>query len=240
MFKLEHHQKIHTVLEALNSDFFKSIGAYFGGGTQLALQYGEYRWSKDIDFICPVGAGYKALRDALSERSYSVLFSHTEALKFPRDIRADQYGVRFPVEIDHTITKFEIVAEGRISLGKPTFLEWCSVPCLNFDDDCTEKLLANTDHWNDASIEARDLIDLAILRLQGRISTSAFDKANSAYDVEGSLRKSLEYFQSNSDLRTRYFNALNLKSPPLIIDGIDLLAADYSMPSTQRLNNEQD
>ncbi|MCB1674364.1 MAG: nucleotidyl transferase AbiEii/AbiGii toxin family protein [Pseudomonadales bacterium] len=57
MFELEHHQKIQRILNCLDADFFKEIGAYFGGGTLLSLRYGEYRWSKGIDFICPVGKG---------------------------------------------------------------------------------------------------------------------------------------------------------------------------------------
>ena len=187
MFEQEHHQKILSILNNLDSDFFREVGAYFGGGTQLALQYGEYRWSKDVDFICPVGAGYKLLRRAVSEDGYKALFSSFEGLEFPRDIKADQYGIRFAVIVAETPIKFEIVAEGRVVLGDPLELDWCPVPCLNFDDTCTEKQLSNADRWADESIESRDLIDLAILRLRGEISADAYDKANDAYEVETAL-----------------------------------------------------
>jgi hypothetical protein len=49
--RLEHHNKILTVLESLNSDILRKGSAYFGGGTLLAFEFEEYRWSKDIDFI---------------------------------------------------------------------------------------------------------------------------------------------------------------------------------------------
>lgn len=45
--------------------------AYFGGGTLLALDFEEYRWSKDVDFIASVGTqGYKYLRTVIFEGGY--------------------------------------------------------------------------------------------------------------------------------------------------------------------------
>jgi hypothetical protein len=239
MFKLAHHQKIATILRSLNGPYFDSIGAYFGGGTQLALQYDEYRWSKDIDFICPIGEGYKTLRSDISSTGYDALFSKREGLNFPREIRTDQYGVRFLVVIDDTPIKFEIVAEGRIQLGKPKHLSWCGIPSLNFDDACAEKLLANADRWNDSAIEARDLIDLSVLRLQNGISPEAWYKANNAYDVETPLGKALKNFQADANFRLKCFTALNVKSPSCIIDGIDLLAKDHALSPTIRRVSEE-
>jgi len=74
MFKLDHHQKVITILKALRSDFFIEISAYFGGGTLLTLSYGEYRWSEDIDFICPVGDGYRMLRSEIFDKNYKAIF----------------------------------------------------------------------------------------------------------------------------------------------------------------------
>jgi hypothetical protein len=60
IFRLAHHNKILKILESLNSDVLKKGSAYFGGGTLIALDFEEYRWSKDVDFICPVASlGYK-------------------------------------------------------------------------------------------------------------------------------------------------------------------------------------
>ncbi len=51
-FNVDHHNKILTILKSLDSNVLRDSNAYFGGGTLLALEFGEYRWSKDIDFIC--------------------------------------------------------------------------------------------------------------------------------------------------------------------------------------------
>lgn len=59
-FKLEHHNKILTLLKCLDSDILMKGSAYFGGGTLLTFEFEEYRWSKDVDFIASVGTqGYK-------------------------------------------------------------------------------------------------------------------------------------------------------------------------------------
>lgn len=57
MFKRDHHNKILKVLHAMNSDILAKSGAYFGGGTAIALQLDEYRESVDIDFLCDTTEG---------------------------------------------------------------------------------------------------------------------------------------------------------------------------------------
>ncbi|MEH2264187.1 MAG: nucleotidyl transferase AbiEii/AbiGii toxin family protein, partial [Nostoc sp.] len=54
---------------------------------------------------------------------------------------------------------------------------------LSFNDCFTSKLLSNSDRYMDNSVEARDLIDLAILRLQSPIPQASIDKAEKAYEV---------------------------------------------------------
>jgi hypothetical protein len=44
-----HHQMILRVLNALDPHLLERTRSYFGGGTLIALQHDEYRWSKDID-----------------------------------------------------------------------------------------------------------------------------------------------------------------------------------------------
>ena len=238
MFELEHHQKILKILNALNVEFCRDVSAYFGGGTLLALQYGEYRWSKDIDFICPLGAGYRKLRSDIADYGYAALFKDQSGIGLPREFKADQYGVRFAVVVDDTLIKFEMVAEGRIALDAPVYPEWCSLPCLSFADSCSEKLLSNADRWADAGIKSRDLIDLAMLRLQAEIPVSATDKAENAYPVIMPLLKALARFQSSPDYRRQCFAALQVKNPAQLMDGIDLLAADHELPPSTRTLSE--
>ncbi|MGB5631607.1 MAG: nucleotidyl transferase AbiEii/AbiGii toxin family protein, partial [Waterburya sp.] len=75
-FKLDHHNKILTILESFNQDLLNESFAYFGGGTLITLNFEEYRWSKDVDFICPVStSGYKNLRTAIYDGGHKALFS---------------------------------------------------------------------------------------------------------------------------------------------------------------------
>ncbi|MEM9275412.1 MAG: hypothetical protein AAGA80_20960 [Cyanobacteria bacterium P01_F01_bin.143] len=50
-FRLEHHNKILTILESFNQELLNRSFAYFGGGTLIALDFEEYCWSKDVDLI---------------------------------------------------------------------------------------------------------------------------------------------------------------------------------------------
>jgi Nucleotidyl transferase AbiEii toxin, Type IV TA system len=239
MFKTEHHQRILQILQRLNSTTLKSCQAYFGGGTLLVLENGEYRESRDIDFICPFGAGYRNLRNLVAEQNHSALFRQTDRLTFPREIQANQYGIRTVVSIDNIPIKFEIVAEGRIALENPSYPQWSPVPCLSQNDRITEKLLANADRWNDDSVEARDLIDLAILRCANPFPVAALAKAEAAYPVQSSLQKAIQRFQSKPDYRDRCYRSLKIDCPRRMIDGLDLLAQDFGLGITDRTFQEQ-
>lgn len=51
MFERPHHQRISTVLHALDGCLLLENNCLFGGGTAIALRHGEYRESVDIDFL---------------------------------------------------------------------------------------------------------------------------------------------------------------------------------------------
>ncbi len=81
-FKLEHHNKILTILDSLDHEVLKKGSAYFGGGTLLALDFGEYRWSKDVNFIFSVASsGYKNLRTVVFDSGYEGLFHDLSRIK---------------------------------------------------------------------------------------------------------------------------------------------------------------
>ncbi len=227
MFRKPVHQQILQILQALNATVLETCGAYFGGGTQLVLEFGEYRQSQDIDFLCPFGSGYSQLRRALFDCGYDALFIDRVGLQFPRDIRADQYGIRFPIQTQVGLIRFEIIAEGRISFEPPQHLDWCPVACLSRVDAIAEKLLANSDRWADSSTFARDLIDLSLLRVQAPFPPTAITKAEAAYPVIAPLRQALSNFQSHPGLRDRAFAHLQIDHPGLILQGLNLLTIDY-------------
>ena len=135
------------------------------------------------------------------------------------------------VSVDNVPIKTEIIAEVRFQLDPPRYPEWCPLPCLSINDCFTAKLLANSDRYMDNSVEARDLIDLAVLRLQSPIPQSAIDKAENAYEVMRPLKEAVQRFQERPDFRDRCFVGLQIDDSqiPKIIDGVDLLAQDFNL-----------
>lgn len=234
MFNREFHQKILTVLNHLDSAFLVDCHAYFGGGTLVSLRHGEHRLSKDIDFMCPIGQGYRLLRQGVLDKGYDAIFSSFGDIVLPREIQANQYGIRFPVILEETPIKFEIVVEGYIQFGSPDYPSWSPVPCLNKTDSFAEKLLANADRWLDQRKESRDIIDLAVQRLACPIPNDAIAKAENAYPVIEPLKRAIRNFQQQPDYRSECFKNLMVNAPEKIIDGLDLLASDFGIEATIR------
>jgi hypothetical protein len=239
-FKLGHHNKILAILECLDSNLLKVSCAYFGGGTLLSLDFDEYRLSNDIDFICAVpSSGYRNLRKVVFEGGYTALFSNSGSIQIGRGM-ADQYGIRMVIHIDGEPIKTEIIAEGRFTLDLPRYPEWSPVACLSWNDCFTAKLLANSDRFMDDSVQSRDLIDLAILRLQSSIPSEAIQKAENAYAVLAPLANAVQRFQNREDYRFKCFANLRISDLhiPKIMDGLDLLADDFNLPRTTRTFKE--
>jgi hypothetical protein len=225
-FKYPLHNQVLTVLQALDQDFLASCETYFGGGTMLTLAYGEYRLSRDIDFLCPYGTSFSRLRKAIYDRGYDALFvpERMGRVQLPGTLKTDRDAVRFGVQVEGTVLKFEIVAEGRIDLAPPISPEWSPVACLSVIDQVAEKLLANGDRWADASTDSRDLIDLAILKQYSDFPQAAIDKAEAAYQSVGPLKRSILNFQDKPDYRLRCYERLQIVSPHEIANGLDELA----------------
>ncbi len=238
-FRIGHHQLIHRVLAGLNCEFLSECRAYFGGGTLISLDLGEYRTSNDIDFICAVGADYRKLRNAISDRTPRILLKDNSDLQIER-FTADQYGIRMAIAIDDVTIKTEIIAEGRFELDPPRQPSWSPVECLSIGDCFTSKLLANADRYADASVHSRDLIDLAFLRTERSIPPLAIDKAEAAYQVMPALVKALTSFQANRDLRFHCYQNLTISETfsAQLIDGIDLLAIEQGLDRTSRTIGE--
>jgi hypothetical protein len=225
-FKYPFHHQIFQVLQCLDRTFLDRCHIAFGGGTLLALAYGEYRLSRDIDFLCPYGEPFSMLRRAIYDRGYAVLFQPNlpSNIQFPSEIRTDRDGVRLTIKIDDTILKLEIVAEGRIELDLPEMRSGFPVSCLSETDQIAEKLLANGDRWADTSTDSRDLIDLAMLIQSVNFSEVAIAKAEAAYRCIDPLKRSIVNFQSKPDYRSRCYSRLQITRPYEIMNGIDALA----------------
>jgi hypothetical protein len=190
LFERAHHRNVALVLQALNADALAQRHCYFGGGTAMALKYGEYRESVDIDFMVSDLAGYRELRQMLGHADLQPVTRAGMKIELARDIRADQYGIRTQVRSGDSQIKFEIVLEARIELQEPGRDDRiCAVQALAPIDMAAEKLLANADRWRDDSVYGRDLIDLAMMNADRRLLERACTKAEAAYGE--SVRRSL-------------------------------------------------
>jgi Nucleotidyl transferase AbiEii toxin, Type IV TA system len=246
-FEIGHHQLIYRVLENLNSEFLSECRVYFGGGTLISLDFGEYRTSNDVDFICSFGSDYRKLRNAISDspgerlrqRTPRILLKDNSDLEITR-FTADRYGIRMAIVVDRIPIKTEIIAEARFELDSPRQPSWSPVECLSITDCFTSKLLANADRYADPSVHSRDLIDLAFLRSSQPIPPLAIEKAEAAYRVMSPLTAALTKFQSDADLRFHCYENLAISEAfrSKLIDGIDLLAIDLGLAKTSRTISE--
>lgn len=183
LFERPHHHRIAAVLAALGADALANAGCLFGGGTAMALRYGEYRESIDIVFLISRVDGYRQLRQQLTgPDGLGAITRPGHLLRQTRDMRADQYGIRTMLRVDDAHIKFEIVLEGRIALEPAGANDrQCGVATLTPLDMATSKLLANSDRWRDDAVMSRDLIDLAMMAPPKALLKRAMAKAATAY-----------------------------------------------------------
>ncbi|MCT6735255.1 nucleotidyl transferase AbiEii/AbiGii toxin family protein [Rhodococcus qingshengii] len=215
MFSRDHHNLIETVLESLNSELLRDTSCYFGGGTAIALRFGEFRESIDVDFMVSSAAGYRTLRELIKSSGFKSIMVHQVPLV--RDPVADQYGIRAILDVGGTPIKFEIVSEGRISFEIPgRDDEVCGVATLSLLDMATSKLLANSDRWADTSVFSRDLIDLAMMEPSNGLMDEAVDKAEGAYgsSVVRDLDKAIDYHRDNPHRLDQCIRELKMDSTP--------------------------
>jgi len=218
LFDREHHRRVAHVLETLDAGLLKANACLFGGGTAIALRYGEYRESVDIDFLVSERDGYRALRQRLGGTDgLRAIQRAGRALDQVRDVRADQYGLRTVVRVDGMEIKFEIVLEGRITLDPPgAGDEICGVATLTPLDLAASKLLANSDRWADDAVFSRDLIDLAMMAPPKKLLKAAIEKARGAYgdSIENDLGKAIDALRARPHRLDRCMEAMQMRSVP--------------------------
>lgn len=120
LFNRPHHQAIEAVLLALSPDFLREHACFFGGGTAISLRYGEFRESVDIDFLVSDLAGYRAIRQMVTESgSLANLLRPGALINEIREARTGPNSIISAVESQGARIKFEIVLEARISFDQP-------------------------------------------------------------------------------------------------------------------------
>ena len=228
---------VSQALNNFNSQLIEEYKTYFGGGTMLSWVNGCYRTSNDLDFLCNL-TEYQKLRKWFNNHRPLEIFVDNFKIAIARDIKQDEYGIRIPLSIvvDNLAVAIELefIVENRFELEEPIVDKATSLPLLSYGDRFGCKLLANADRWNDASVFARDLIDLAVLRLSQTIPQSAIEKAEAVYKVEQPLVEAIVRFSNAPKLRQECYRVLQIDNPVMVIDGIDKLAADYHLSLVER------
>ena len=221
MFTRLHHQRIAKVLESLDADLLKRHNCLFAGGTAIALGYGEYRESVDIDFLVSDLVSYRYLRNSVREQGLQALMKSTDASQLQTsDIRSDQYGIRTRVFVKGKPIKFEIVLEGRISLAKPGKKDSIlGVATLMKIDMAVSKLLANSDRGLDMGMHCRDVIDLAMLNLSKSEFAEATTKSEAAYGeaILKDLAKVIDMLGEANGLLERCMTAMDVSVPRALL-----------------------
>jgi hypothetical protein len=224
-FVRAHHRAVSRVLQALNGTLLERAECYFGGGTQLALAFCEYRESRDVDFLVSRPAGYRLLREQVTSNSLGQILTH--ALPLAREVRADRDGIRTFFAIDDIKVKFEILLEARIAL-EGAMDPLLSVPVLARQHAIAEKLLANADRGLDVATQSRDLVDLAFVAahvppaelVQGlAIAQVAYGDA-----VSRQLAMALEEFRARPAHARRCIETLGIVDKATLRKGLRALA----------------
>ena len=223
MFERPHHQRIAQVLLALNGPLLREHCCLFGGGTSVALRYGEYRESVDIDFLVSDVDCYRRLRLLLTQPQGGVSAILRKDAKSPaqvREIRADQYGIRTMLLVADRQIKFEIILEGRIKLDAPgKDDEICGITTLSPLDMVAGKVLANSDRWVDEGVFSLDLIDLAMIRPSAHLLRGGIAKAEQAYGevVVRDIVKAMDKLQTQRDWLDRCMKAMAINIPKALL-----------------------
>lgn len=225
-FERPAHQLVLAILSTLDCAFLAKARCYFGGGTRIVLELGEYRESKNINLLCSDRDGYRLIRETVSETSLGNVAG--PELVLAREVRADQYGIRTFTGHDGERLKFEIVREARIEVDGES-VAGIPVACLTRRHCFAEKFMANADRGLDASTLSRDMIDLAFM-IEGwsgedakgglAIAKAAYGNAipDSIHAVAGKMREDRAY-------RNRCVEGLAISEPKVMSAGIKALAA---------------
>lgn len=219
-FKRLHHQAIAQVLHALDGNLLQQHHCLFGGGTAIAMRFGEFRESVDIDFLVSSKPGYRDLRLLAGNGLQSLFRDNTLPFAQTRDVRIDQYGIRTMFSVVGRDIKFEIVLEGRIEIEAPGPDDSvCGIATLSPLDMATSKLLANADRCFDDGAFNRDLIDLAMMAPDRPMLKAAVAKAQQAYGnaVLKDLAAAIDRVENRTGWLERCMEAMTIDMPKALL-----------------------
>jgi len=219
------HNRIAALLSRMDAHFLADAQCFFGGGTQIVMSNGEFRESRDIDFLARAD-GLRLLRETVHEGSLGKVFR--KPIHLAREVRIDRYGVRTFVaeDSDAEPIKFEIVLEARVPISGG-FDSALGIARLDVVSAITEKLLANADRGRDRHHYARDVIDLAFFSFRFELEDfrQALTTSAAAYGatVMKELKEVLRMLESDSKYRELCVKELLVSDPRRLREGLQNL-----------------
>lgn len=219
------HREVVAALNRFDAAFLERCACWFGGGTRIVLELGEYRESRDVDFLCASRDGYRALRECATESSLGSMAARD--LPLAREVRADQYGIRTWLDIGALKIRVEIVREARIALAGAR-VPRIPVACLDRVHAFAEKFLANADRGLDAATLSRDAVDLAFMIAGWPAAAAArgLAIAQEAYgaEVERKLAQATQRLRADRAWRRRCIEGLGIEDTRTLTAGLSALA----------------
>lgn len=220
------HQRIAGILARLDVTFLEEAECFFGGGTQLVMSHGEFRESRDIDFLVSSKAGLRMVRETVNERSLGRIFKGK--IHLAKEVRAERDAIRTYITEDAASepVKFEIVVEGRIEL-KGAMDAALGVPRLELPWAIAEKLLANADRGRAKEHKARDVIDLAFVSLDADEAAliAGYELAQSVYGqtIQRELDEVLKMLNLDAKYRGQCIKDLLIEDVKALRKGLERL-----------------
>lgn len=219
-FARSHHRLIAVALGCLDPEVLRQHRCLFAGGTAMALRYGEYRESVDIDFVVSDVETYRQLRDTCRRNGFDSLTIPGQRAVEADSLRLDQYGIRTRLTVMGTPIKFEIIREARIDLDPPDPADMVlGLPSATMRDLLAMKLLANSDRWSDPTVFNRDIIDIAMVRPSRTALKRALDKAARAYGraVRDDAQAAITWLLDRGDVLDRSRRQLGMTQPQAVL-----------------------
>ena len=212
----------------MDAAFLRKAACYFGGGTQLAMSNGEFRESRDIDFLVSSRAGLRMIRETVNDRSLGSLFQ--ERIVLEREVRTERDAIRTFIREDERVEpiKLEVILEGRISLSG-ALDETLGVPILDPACAVAEKLLANADRGRAREHRSRDLVDLAFVSLvfDDETLSAGYEMARVAYgeSVTRELTECLRMLELDARYRAQCISDLAIEDSKALRKGLARLGS---------------
>jgi len=219
-FARSHHQVIAAALGCLDADALRTHECLFAGGTALAMRFGEYRQSIDIDFVVADAEAYRRLRETCRQGGFDALTLPGQRVVTADPLRIDQYGIRTRLNVTGAPVKFEIVREGRIALDPPGRADVVvGLATATLTDLVAMKLLANSDRWSDPTVFSRDIIDLSMVGPPRPVLARAIAKATGAYgdSVVRDARSAIAWLLERDEVLNRCRQALGMDQPRAVL-----------------------